>query len=291
MHKMYMIIVFFGLVIMLVAAGCGDDEECASCPEPAPNPLGFAQGFIALDNGGTLMILDILGNGSGMLQPDSIRVGDSLVSRSEWNFYYNWALTDLYCGVTFEEDGNAVNYMYDHGDTATIEVWGNGRSSTCRVKILEYVLSAANITYPANDADTIAPGAADTIFWNYIEDVDYYACVVIHMSQPAGDPIVEYYFTSDTSFILTGDMYGNLETTAEIYVNPFNGPDPRSGRSNWTGNLLGGVVYSAGPFDYVSIHIIQPTKSAAVMPAKPEIKLLQLSPEEIVANLYKKYAR
>lgn len=291
MRKTRMLIPGLGLLILLAIAGCGDDEKCASCPEPAASPIGFTEGYLVLGEGAAYMNLEILGNGSGAPNLDTVKVGDSLVPRSEWDFTVGDNFMAIRYLINFEENGYPATYMYDHGDTATIKVYGEGRSSTCRLKVLDYMLSAANITSPADNADTLSPGAADTVYWNYIEGVDYYACMVAYILQWEGFPRLNFYFTTDTSFILTGAKYDSLAEVIQVFVTPFNGPDPRTGQSNWSGNLLEGVVYSFGASDYTTIHNLVLTKSTGEGPSQPEKLWPKASSEGIVADLYKQYRK
>jgi hypothetical protein len=77
----------------------------------------------------------------------------------------------------------------------------------------------------------------------------------------------------------------------DVVVTPFTGPDPRSGRGNWTGTLLDGVLYSFGGNDYTTIVIRPPVVPAAVDLPRPVEKRPEWSSGEIVGNLYKQYAK
>jgi len=289
MHKMRMLGLLFGLVLMLLVAGCGDDK-CASCPKTAVTPLGYTQGELSLSPGAYIDSLEIFGNGSLAPGLDSIRVGDSLVNRLEWALTIKSQFADVHWMIHFSEAGDASTYMYEHGDTATISVWGEGRTSSCRVKILDPSLAVAYVTTPTYLADTVDPGEADTVYWNRVEHADYYA-VTVGWLTTSGIWIMNYDYATDTSYIITGNMMSDSVRRCDIAVTPFNGPDPGTDRTNWTGNLLDGVVFSAGVFDFTSIIIRPPIVIIGAASSQQAAERPNWSSDEIVANVYKKYNR
>jgi hypothetical protein len=289
MRKSWLVLTGFGVLLVLAAIGCNDDE-CASCPDPVVTPLGHARGVLGLGPS-TVMAMEIFSNGALAPNPDSVKVGDSLVPREAWQFTLDWGLIDIHYIIDFTESASPTNCMYHHGDVATIRVWGQGRSSSCQLKILDPSLAAANITTPATDADTIASGAADTVFWNKVEHVDYYAFLIAWQLEGLVYPNISYHYSADTSFIVTGAMYPDSVTLIEIAVTPFTGPDPRTGQTNWSGDLLDGVVFSAGESDIIDIHVLPLLRSPGVALSEPVEKLPEWSAEEIVGNVYKQFEK
>ncbi len=274
----------FGL-LMLMGAGCGDDDK-ATGPTKA-TPLGYAKGQIILVPH-TGMQLEIFGNGAVTPNLDSIRVGDSLVNELEWSMESDLMFADAYWEIPFSEDGDALTFMYDPGDTAVIDVWGEGRSSTCRVKLLNPAQSEAEIISPAWFADTITPDESDTVYWHKVEQADYYA-IMMPCAHYSGPWIFSYYCATDTFFIITGDMLPDSVVQCDVVVSPFNGPDPRTDQTNWTGNLLDGVVYSAGGHGYTSIIIGSPPPSPAGTASHIQPEHANWNGQAIVAKVYEKY--
>jgi hypothetical protein len=282
------------LALLLVFAfiGCSNDDECASCPETV-TPLGTARGFLILDPNATFPepYFEVSGYGEVMPNLDSMKVGDSLVDR-HWEYYWPWEYADARWLIHFDETGDTSTYMYDNGDLATITVWGQGRSSSCRFKVLNPAMAHVNITAPLLYADTITQGGSDTVFWNKVEYVDYYAIMIAWFIPSFGDYFFEYYYSTDTSFVITGAIQpDSMVQHFNVHVTPFNGPDPRTGRTNWDGTLLDGVVCSFGYEGETTIVVRQPpaalkTVAAGHVKAPPEI-----SPVDIISNVYKKYGK
>lgn len=293
MQKKCMVVSVFGLLLVLAAAGCSD-KECASCPDPAVTPLGYTKAALQLNPGAVVQpSLEVFGNGMVAPNLDSVKIGDSLVNRRDWMMTSGSMYADAHWAIVFSEDGDTSTYMYEHGDTATISVWGEGRSSSCRVKILSRNSAIAYITTPAYQADTIAPGASDTVFWNRVEHADYYAVMVPWRVISGGSAMwhFDYYYATDTSFIVAGAMQPDSLINFDVQVTPFNGPDPQSGQTNWRGTLLDGVVFSAGYPGMTNIVIRPPITMAAraLSPAAEERP--NVSPEEMVSNVYKKFGK
>jgi hypothetical protein len=291
MNKMRMIVAGFGLLLILMIMGCGDDK-CPSCPDQATFP-GHVRGSLILNPGAVIQMMEVYGNGAVAPNLDSVKVGDSLVNKSSWSLFVSSSLADAHWAIFFGETGNAVTYMYEQGDTATVGVWGEGRSSSCRLKVIDPNQTVANVTNPAWMADTINPGEADTVFWNKAEYADYYAVMLAWQvySGGSGHYIFSFHYATDTSFIVTGAMQPDSLINFDVVVTPFTGPDPRSGRGNWTGTLLDGVLYSFGGYDYTTIVIRPPVVPAGVDLPRPVEKRPEWSSGEIVGNLYKQYAK
>ncbi len=290
MPKWQMIVVGFGLLLMLVFIGCGNDD-CASCPETV-TPLGHAQGALILLPGAYMPGLEVFSNGAVAPDLDSVKVGDSLVDRLFWGLGSEWSYVDAHWVITYGESGDTSTFMYEPGDVASISVWGQGRSSVCHVKILNPSLAATSIISPAVYADTIVPGGSDTVVWHKIEHVDYYAIMVAWYVIPLNTYTFNYYYATDTSFIITGAMQPeDTVSVFNVHVTPFNGPDPRTGQTNWSGNLLDGVVYSFGTQNSTTIVVRQPPTVLKMV--VPEAMKAQPEPstEDIVANVYEKYRK
>lgn len=291
MNKMWLILLGCGWLCLAAFIGCGDDD-CASCPETV-TPLGTARGFLilapnAVFPGSTFIIS---GHGEVMVNLDSMKVGDSLVDYADWEYHWPWEYANAGWIIHFNEDGDASTYMYDHGDPATITIWGQGRSSSCRLKVLNPSMAQLHITDPPAMMDTIAPGGSDTVFWNKVDYVDYYAIMVAWYVPSISWYIFEYYYATDTSFIITGAMQPEEALDHfNVHVTPFNGPDPRTGRTNWDGTLLDGVVCSFGMQDATTIAVRQPLAAPKTTAPGPLRVPAESGPENIISNVYKKYA-
>lgn len=294
MKKMQVALFGFCLVVVALAIGCGDDD-CPSCPGLV-TPLGHTRCALRLQpDNRTIIIpsLEIFSHGAVAPNLDSVKVGDSLVNKQTWQLGAGPApYADAHWLIPFDEDGDTATLMYRHGDVATVGVWGEGRSSSCQLKILKPEQAAANITEPAYYADTIAPGGSDTVYWNTVEHVDYYAVMIawLVVSEGFTGYTFEYHYAVDTSFIITGDMQPpDSILHFNVHITPFTGPDPRTGGTNWDGTLLDGIVFSYGYQNSTTIVVRSPI--ATSMKALPEqiVEQPELSHWDIVANVYKKY--
>jgi len=286
MRKLTITSVLLGLVLAF-AAGCSDDDKVTGSVQTTP--LGYTKGQIGATPM-TSMNLEIYGNGAVTPNLDSMKIGDSLVNQLEWTMNADHWFVDSYWRIPFIEDGDTSTNQYDPGDTAVISVWGEGRFSSCRVKLLDPDLSRIMFVSPASLADTITSDDSDTLYWSKVEQADYYA-ITVGCRHYSSVWLFGYYYSTDNSFLLTADMIPESVTQCDIAITPFNGPDPRTDRTNWTGNLLDGVVFSPGAFSYTSIVISTPLlvpKGAALQnsPERPS-----WNPDEMVAKVYEQYLK
>lgn len=283
-------IVMIAVALMTLAAliGCGNDD-CTSCPETV-KVLGHARGSLQLLPAAYMPALHVFSDGAVAPNLDSLKVGDSLVDKLFWTVESDLPFGDAHLRISFLELGDTSNYMYKHGDLATITAWGQGRSSVCRLKVFNSSTAAAHVTHPFPNFDTIAVNGADTIFWNKVEHVDYYAVMIAWYVFPPGQYKFAYYYSTDTSFVVNESIWpaGGV-MHLNVHITPFGGPDPRTGRSNWTGNLLDGVVYSIGEQSSTTVQVEQ----LITAPNGPGPASLEAPPapsaDEIVAAVYDKY--
>lgn len=285
MKTLHMLSLLFGLLFMLTLAGCSDDD-CASCPNTVV-PLAYARGVVLANDNGLWQSISISGNGVARLSVDSARVGDSLCPLQDWAMPSD-ASRDF--SINFYEDANSSTRMYDPGDTALVTVWGEGRSSSCRLKLLYAQATLQLITPTAMFSDTIVQGGSDTVCWHRVEYADYYA-VSVWWELISGAGRYSSYYTTDTSFIVTGDMMPDSALKCYIDLTPFNGPDPRTGNGNWTGTLLEGVVTSSGRISETGFHIAPALPSPRGVSPQTAAGRPILSADEIVARVYEKYGR
>ncbi len=293
MSTKHIILIAVGLLALAALIGCSDDD-CASCPEPVTPPLGTARAFFILAPSATFAppFFEVTGHGEVMPNLDSMKVGDSLIDKDGWMIQWPWEFAAAGWTIQFVESGDTSTFMYHHGDMATITLWGEGRSSSCRLRVLFPESAQVHITEPLLYADTIAPGGSDTLFWNKVNYVDYYAIMIAWYLPSIDYYTFEYYYATDTSFVITEAIQPDEITTYfNVHVTPFNGPDPRTGATNWDGTLLDGAVCSFGRQDYTTIVFDQPL--ASTKPYGPEAMkaLPEISAGEIIDNVYKKYGK
>ena len=290
MRKKWTYFLIASLAVMALCCSCGDDDECPTCPG-ITKPLGFTNGSLFLDPEAYMYDMRIYGYGAVPPNVDSVIIGDSSVHVDDIDYDYEYEYEDAFWEIYFDEDGSEATYMYDHGDTAVVKVYGEGRSSTCHLVILDADSAEAEIISPDYDDDTVSNTESVTVHWNSVELVDYYAILLEFRDSPNGQSDWYYMFdyTLDTFYTVTPDMYPDSLRYFYVNVTPFTGPDPRTGNTNWTGNLLAGRLYSFGWDDYTRIQgwnqpvIIRTTGKIAVEERK------QWTPEEIVQGVYDRF--
>jgi len=285
MRKTTLLLACLALLFPIIMSGCSDDD-CATCYGTG---MGFATGSIYLDPEAYLDYMYIYGYGAVPPNIDSAAIGDSTIGVDDIYYNYEEDYHDAYWEIYFSEDGD--NYMYEHGDTAVMTVWGEGKSSTCRVVILDADSAEATITSPEYNADTVANDESVTTYWNTVPEADYYAIMLEfrNLVNGSSDWYYEFYYTLDTEFTVTPDHYPDSLYYFYVNVTPFTGPDPRTGKTNWTGDLLGGKLYSFGWDDYTRIYgwnypIITGADKMVPGDDRPEWK-----PTDIVNAVYDKY--
>ncbi len=288
MNKFLVAGLAFGLLMILVI-GCSDDD-CATCPETNA-PLGYGTGVVEYTTNGLWMNLFVYGHYSAIPVLDSARVGDSLFRRQDFGGGSNGAVKSGHL-LTFYEEGDSTTYMYDLGDTAVITIWGEGRASTCRIELLSetYELTPQMISPSCTSCDTISQGESDTLVWHSVEFADYYAVMLTWVLE-SGYWIESYNYTTDTVLIVDGALIPDSTYLCYVTITPFNGPDPRTETSNWTGTLLDGRLFSVGGNGGTDLIVIPASPS----PRRASPQAAETRPErsaaEIVANVYKTYGK
>ncbi|MCP4570032.1 MAG: hypothetical protein GY841_20825 [FCB group bacterium] len=270
----------------LTWAGCGGDEECPSCPESAAPPPAWIDGEIKLYFGQTQLDLDIFQHGGAYLTIDSVKVGDSAcpVDTGYW-----WNESDPHWDVEFDESGD--DYMYHSGNRATVTVYGNGSSSTCRLVVLDE--RDDDLSWIAPDLGaSFAPGEDITCVWHKLAPAEWYGIELkIRRTQEGGFYWENsYYFTFDTSYTLTAKMLGDSIDYFYVYVLPTTGPDPTSSSGNWTGDLAEGKLYSCGRYGYTRVYIRATGESKPFPISAPqEIISAPYDPHRAIQAIYKAY--
>jgi hypothetical protein len=239
------------------------------------------------------MQLQIYGQGAQTPNLDSIKVGDSLVAEQFWSIMIWTSFADAHWMISWVETGDPSTYMYEHGDTALVRVWGEGRQSSCRIKLLEPPMAQAVITEPANLADSILVGDADTVYWNELDVVDYYAVLIAFNVRWNGvDQLrLHYGYTHDTSYVVTPAIIPDSTFRFGVYVTPFTGPDPQTGVSNWSGDYCNGRLYSFGSRHQTEIIVLPSPPVALPAMAPSAIPPEKITAAEIVAGVYEKFGR
>lgn len=281
MSKKWLVMICCGLLAMMLVVGCSDDDECTTCPEVS-TPKGYVYGTLVLDPEAYLDDMQIHGYGAIPPNIDSVMVGDSLVDPDDWDYDYYWKYEDNYWEIYFDEDGDADSYMWENGDIATVKVWGEGGASTCMLKLLDDDTSWTEVVEPAYD-DTIDIDEDFTVHWTPAKDADYYSVWLEFRTSYNGNSVwyYRYSYSLDTTFSVDASNFPDSLLYMYVDVTPFNGPDPRTGKTNWTGGFLSGRLYSYGQEDYVRIQIRQPIAVGKVDPGlaageenRPEINWL-----------------
>ena len=242
------------ILTCLFWVGCGEDEECPSCPDTTVPPPAWINGELNLYFGQTQLDLDIFQHGGAYVKIDSVRVGDSAcpIDTGYW-----WNESDPHWDVDFDESGD--EYMYKSGDRATVQVFGGDLVATCHLVVLDERDDELLWVEPSLGA-SYSPGEDITCVWHNLTPAEWYGIEVKIRRDLEGEFVWEnsYYYTFDTTFALTTEMLGDSIDYFYVYVLPTTGPDPSSTSGNWAGDLAEGKLYSSGRYDYTRIYIRTP---------------------------------
>ncbi len=285
------LLVALGLLLLtgVIFVGCSDDDD-DGLTSSGPGVLGFATGTIYLDPEAYMSDLWIMGN-NGQITPyiDSFKVGDSLVERDDIDYDYNYDYHDGYWEIYFSEDGDTTTYMWDDGDMGHVYVWGEGRSSTATVKLLDYDVDGINWITPDYNEDTLTDATTSTCIWNKCPNAEWYAVWVEVYRHENGENDWFYLwdYTYDTTYTVAGNVLGDSALYMYINVVPTSGPNPETGASNWTGNFCNGKLYGYADYDYTRIVVHGTfTEPGKVVPEKPR---QELKPGEVLRKLTEQY--
>ena len=275
------------LALVIVVAGCDDDDD--STGPALGTPAGFVNGTIYLDPETYVDDIRVIGYGAVPPNLDSVKVGDSVLIGDDYLDYdYETEYHENWWEIYFSEDGDTSTYMYDHGDMAQIWFYGDGQTATARFKILDEDSAGTDVTMPDYDDDTVAVNDSVTVYWNESNGADYYAVWLEFRDYVNGTStwFYKYDATTDTSYMVTPDMYTDSMYYMYLNVVPFTGPDPRTGEPNVTGGYLTGKIYSYGDYDYTRIQGWNrpPTKAAAYEEGR-----LEIDPKQIVEKVYEQF--
>ncbi len=288
MRKNFWLFSLIAIMAVGLMVGCSDDDSPTSTIDRIY--AGFVTGSIYLEP--NVYMGDLVIHGYGAVAPnlDSVRVGDSLlVGDSYLDYDYDEDYHDTYWEIYFNEDGSTATYMYDHGDTANISIYGPGGMATTSLVILDADSASANITSPVHNADTITYGDSEMIYWNKVDMVDYYA-IMLGFDEASSNSNYLFYATTDTMFTVTPEMYSDSLSRFWISVVPFNGPDPATGASNVSGDWLTGKIYSMGWDDWIYVYA-KPAGGGGSAPAlgkgmTTDVRPTELTAEQIVSRVY-----
>lgn len=250
--------------VLIFVVGCSDDD-CPTCNETI-TPQGLVHGSVYLDPEAYIDYMMVIGYNAIPPNIDSAKLGDSLMYGDDFfDYNYDEEYHENWWEISFDEDGNSSNYMWEHGDTATMTFYGEGMTSTAKFVILDADSAEVTIISPEYLEDTVDAPTNVTITWGKSPDAEYYSIWVEWIVGNDWNDIYHYTYTADTTFTVTADMYPDSVRYFYVDVTPFTGPDPTKDVGNVTGNFLTGKVYSFGWYDYTRImgwYIPTPTKSS-----------------------------
>lgn len=256
MSKKLIILAGIFIAALFISIGCSDDDDdCPACPDQIVYK-GWADGIIYLDPETYMSEMQIHRFAGIMPNIDSVQVGDSMIAPDDIGYDYYYDYGDNYWEIYFDEDGDTSTYMYESGDIAIFTVWGDGRSSSCNLKLLDYDEDEIDSILPNYGADTLAIGDSVTCHWTGLENADYYNVQIEVIDYVDGNSTwyYRYYNTTDTFFTVTPEMLTDSVSHIWVTAIPVTGPDPVTGTSNWTGNYITGRLYSYADYKYTRIY-------------------------------------
>jgi len=277
------ILIFLTCIITLslvFIAGCGDDD-CPTCTAPI-DYLAWTDGYLNLQ---TYLYSEFYVWAYAAQNPfiDSIKVGDSLYHINASYYYHE---SDPYYYVSYDKNDD----QYESGDTAVITMYGSGRTSTCRLPLLDYDDDETNITVPSTYDTTVSYGEDMTVTWNKVDNAEWYG--IGHETRVDSNGttlwIYNYSYTYDTTFTVPDTLRGHPVQYSYIYPLACTGPNPTNSIGNWQGNLTSGKLYSYASDDGCRVYFENPGTQIKKDNVEPG-EMSKKTPGEIIKKVYEAY--
>jgi len=243
------------MLTFIMVISC-DDDDCAPCPTYT-TPLAWTNGYANLDSY-MYFYTDIMSHGGADPNIDSVKVDDSLCNL-ESSYYYTYG--DPYYYASFDEDSDG-NPEYVSGDTAVFTMYGDNRSSTCRLVLLDYYDDEADMIIPDDGDTTLTYGESFTCVWTKVDNAEWYGLELNYQVDSSGSNkyINIYTYTTDTTYTIGDTLYGYPVERVYFYALPTTGPNPATNESNWVGDLCSGKLYSYSYFAWVRVYFESASK-------------------------------
>lgn len=237
------------MLTFIMVISC-DDDDCAPCPIYT-TPLAWTDGYVYMEPY-VYFYADIMAYGGADPDIDSVKIDDSLCYLE--SLYYQ-TFGDPYYYASFNEypDGDPD---YASGDTAIITMYGDNRSSTCRLPLLNGDDDDADIIIPDDHDTTVAYGESFTCVWTKIDNAEWYGIELNYRVDSSGSNkyINIYTYTTDTTYTIADELDGYQVERVYFYALPTTGPDPVTNESNWSGDLCGGKLYSISNYAWCDVY-------------------------------------
>ena len=238
-------------VLMLLAAGCSDDDECPTCPQFVQKALMMAE--IETYDGEIQMWGSIFGLNGRLPDIDSVKLeGMDVEMHAAMDAGASYYYLQYNAGGEFSKPSDWAS-----GDTVLVEVFTPDGKCESRCTLLDSEEDEPEIigwssNYPY---DTVEVNTSITIDWHPIDGADYYYLSVNYEYDSAGT----YEHTShwveihDTTYTIPAS---DLDYNGRLYMDlgPVSGPSMTSSAGNITGGFVKGWVVST-TYDYFTIYV------------------------------------
>lgn len=280
MRKILILVTCTIFLLLILLAGCGDDD-CPTCQAPT-DYLAWTDGIFYLQTylHGDFNIWAYTAQNPFI---DSVKVGDSLCGINS-SYYHHGSDLYYYCQYNKSDD------QYVSGDTAVITMYGSGRTSTCRLPLLDYDIDESVITVPSTYDTTVYYGEDMSVVWNKIDKAEWYGIEYINRLDSNGTSVwtYTYTYTYDTTFAISDTVRGHPVIYSYFYPVPCTGPNPTSADGNWQGTLTSGKLYCYADNDACRIYFENyPTRTGKDY-VKP-VEVSKKTPGEIIKKVYEAY--
>jgi len=226
------------LTIVVLAAGCGDDDEkiVTSTAPPA-----FIDAYVVVEPE-CFLSGDVFTAGGFPPYLDSVKVGDSLISIDTSTYFGSY---DPYYNISFMESGSS--YMYESGDDATVTFYGRVGTSSATVTLLNPNEDRVIVLYH-DYGESVPQGEILTFIWSSLAHVEWYALEVVYeIDTGLGNAqYQDYTYAMDTTCTFAADYFNSALNWISVSILPCTGPDPRTANGNITGPYATGKVFSYG---------------------------------------------
>ncbi len=237
--KRLILTVMATVLVTLIVTGCGDDDECPTCPTFAQLGTILARAAVAggeIEFGGLLIGID-----NKMLTLDSITFDGYQVDISP--------LAEGFMGYGFETWYPDELNDYQSGDTADIRIYTPHGVCTCAPVLLDVtadvpVILDWNLGYP--NCDTVDIATEITVEWHTVENADWYIFYTNYIYDSLGITEAESdYFvgTTDTTITRPGSA---IPYNGRLFVSvvAMTGPILDAMGGNVSCDIIGGSIHS-----------------------------------------------
>ncbi len=237
--KRLILIALAAILVAVIVAGCGEDDECPTCP--TSSQLGTMLGQVVIDEGQIEMYGQVVGLDNKMLPLDSVtfdgyQVEVDAIGEGWLAYWIGTSQPDELTG-------------YQSGDTADIRIYTPYGACTCAPVLLDEdqdipAVEQWGLNYP--NYDTVDVQTEITVTWHPVENADWYLFLTGYEYDSLGltEAESEYFMgTTDTTITRPGSAIP-YDGRLYVAVAAVTGPTLDATTGNIQCSIIGGSIHS-----------------------------------------------